>query len=63
MFGPDHNRLIPASTLGGAVFLMGADTLGRVLVPPYDIPAGIITGFAGGLFFLVLLIRKGGAYT
>ncbi|HPB80556.1 MAG TPA: iron ABC transporter permease [Spirochaetota bacterium] len=63
MFGPDHSRLIPASALGGAVFLMGADTLGRVLVPPYDIPAGIITGFAGGLFFLVLVIRKGGAYT
>lgn len=62
LFGPDHNRLIPASALGGAVFLMAADTLGRMLVPPYDIPAGIITGFAGGLFFLVLVIRKGGAY-
>jgi iron complex transport system permease protein len=59
-FGPSHSRLIPASAVGGAVFLMLADTLGRIISKPYEIPAGIVTGFFGGIFFLAVLIRRGG---
>ncbi len=61
IFGPDHRTLLPASALGGGLFLALCDAAGRSIAPPYEIPAGIITGFGGGIFFLVLLLRKGGA--
>lgn len=57
-FGPAHIRLIPLSALGGALFLMTADTATRSAVPPYEIPVGIITNFFGGIFFLIFLFRK-----
>jgi iron complex transport system permease protein len=55
IFGVRHISLIPYSALCGAVFLALADTIGRSVLPPYEIPCGIITSFAGGIFFLVLL--------
>lgn len=58
--GPDHRALLAASALGGGLFLLLCDTLGRSLAPPFEIPVGIITGIAGGAFFLVLLVRRGG---
>ncbi len=60
LFGPDHKRLIILSGAIGALFLAACDTLGRTIAPPYEIPIGVITGFIGGIFFLVLMIRKGG---
>ena len=59
-FGPRHLHLVPASALGGGMMLALADAAGRVLAPPYEIPAGVITGFFGGIFFLIILIRRGG---
>ena len=56
IFGVRHVRLIPYSALCGSVFLIFADTIGRSAMPPYEIPCGIITSFAGGIFFLVLLL-------
>ncbi len=58
IFGPRHLRLIPAAAAGGALFLLASDTIGRSLVPPFEIPVGIITGFLGGAFFLVYMIRR-----
>jgi iron complex transport system permease protein len=58
IFGPRHLRLVPAAAAGGALFLLASDTIGRSLVPPYEIPVGIITGFLGGAFFLVFMIRR-----
>ena len=60
LFGPDHKRLIPLSAVVGALFLAACDTLGRTIAPPYEIPIGVITGFIGGIFFLILMIRRGG---
>jgi iron complex transport system permease protein len=57
--GPGHRRLIPAAALGGALILVLADTLARTLVPPMEIPLGIITGLGGAPFFLYLLARHG----
>lgn len=57
LFGSSHLRLIPYSAVGGALFLMICDTIGRSIVTPYEIPAGIITGFFGGIFFLLLLLK------
>ncbi len=59
LVGAGHRRLLPAAMLGGGFFLMLSDTVGRALAPPFEIPAGIITGFVGGLFFLIVLIRRG----
>ena len=45
VFGPDHRVLIPVSALGGASFLVIADTLARVVVQPAEFRVGIITAF------------------
>jgi iron complex transport system permease protein len=57
--GPAHRRLLPASALAGALILVLADTLARILVPPMEIPLGIITSLAGAPFFLYLLAKHG----
>jgi len=55
--GPDNRLLIPASALGGAVFLTGCDILSR-LPPGGEISVGIITSMLGAPYFLYLLIRS-----
>jgi len=56
--GPDQRLLLPASFLGGAVFLVWADTAARTLLGPAEIPVGVVTAFLGGPFFLYLLRRS-----
>jgi iron complex transport system permease protein len=56
--GPDHRRLIPASLLTGASFLILADTLARSIIAPLELPVGVITGILGSVFFLIFLLRK-----
>lgn len=56
--GPDHQVLIPASILGGAIFLALCDTLARTIIAPLELPVGVITGILGGLFFLTFLFRS-----
>lgn len=62
--GPDYRLLVPLSALGGALFLMWADTLARSLLGGSEIPLGVVTAFAGAPFFALLLQRgkrgKGG---
>ena len=58
LLGPDYRRLIPASALLGALFLVLADLLARTLIAPGEVPIGVITAIAGGPFFLYLLRRK-----
>jgi len=57
MFGSDNRVVIPFSALGGAIFLIVCDTLARVVVPPSEIPVGIITSIFGVPFFIYLLYR------
>lgn len=61
--GPDHRTLIPAATLFGAAFLAVCDAIGRSVLPPSDIPAGVITALIGGPGLVWILSRepKGGA--
>ena len=56
--GPDHRFLLPASMLGGAVLLINADLLARVLIEPAELPIGIITSLLGCPFFLYLLSQR-----
>lgn len=58
MLGPDHFRLLPAAALGGAIFLVLADTAARTVFAPMEIPVGILTAFLGGPAFLYLLHHK-----
>lgn len=57
--GSDHRLLLPASALGGAAFLVLADTVARTLAAPAELPVGVVTAFCGGPFFLWLLARRG----
>ncbi len=56
--GGDMRRLLPLSMVGGAVFLMAADIIARVLVAPQELPVGIITSLCGAPFFLFILRRS-----
>jgi iron complex transport system permease protein len=58
IFGADHRMLVPASALFGAVFLILADALSRIVIPGEELPVGIITAMCGGPFFLYLLRRS-----
>jgi iron complex transport system permease protein len=58
VIGPDHRRLIPASVLGGAVFMVLADLVARTVISPQEIPVGAVTAILGGPFFLYLLRRQ-----
>lgn len=58
LFGPDHRFLLPASALGGAILLVGADALARTVVAPGELPIGVLTAIVGGPFFLWLLVRR-----
>jgi iron complex transport system permease protein len=60
IWGPDYRFLLPLSTLVGAIFLILADTLARTIIPPTEIPVGIITALCGAPFFLYLLRRRKG---
>jgi iron complex transport system permease protein len=59
VFGSDHRLLIPASALGGAAFLILADTLARTIISPSELPVGVITAFLGAPFFIYLLRKRG----
>jgi iron complex transport system permease protein len=56
--GPAHRRLLPASALTGALFAVTADNLARSLIPPVELPLGVITALGGAPFFLFLLVRR-----
>lgn len=57
LVGTDHKWLIPFSTLAGALLILTADTLGRTMLEPVEIPASIIMAIIGGPF-LIILLRK-----
>jgi iron complex transport system permease protein len=56
--GSDHRIVLPASTFLGAAFLVGCDTVARIVFAPLELPVGVITAIIGGPFFLWMLITK-----
>jgi iron complex transport system permease protein len=58
LLGPDLRLLIPASFVGGAIFLVWADTLARTAFGAAELPVGVVTALLGGPFFLFLLRRS-----
>ena len=57
LVGSDHKWLIPFSTLAGALLILIADTIGRTIMAPLEVPASIIMAIIGGPF-LIFLLRK-----
>lgn len=55
--GANHNFLLPASALAGAVFLPFCDALSRTIFAPVMMPVGVVTNISGGIFFIFLLLR------
>ena len=60
LIGPDHRYLLPAAGLLGAIFLLLADCISRTIVPPAELPIGIVTAAIGAPFFLWILLRRRG---
>ena len=58
LIGPDHRFLLPGSALLGALLLVLADALSRVIVAPAELPVGIVTALLGVPFFFSLLVRQ-----
>lgn len=58
VIGPGHRMLLPASICLGAILLILADTLARVLAAPAEVPIGILTAALGAPFFLFILLRQ-----
>ena len=57
LVGPNHRRLLPASAFGGAVFLMLADLVARILLDPIELPIGVVTSLVGAAVFLAVFYR------
>jgi len=56
--GPRHAAMLPASALIGAAIVCACDGLARAVLPPAEVPLGLITALFGGPFFLLLLARR-----
>jgi len=56
--GPDHRFLLPMAAVLGAVVLILADLLARVLLAPEELPVGIVTALLGAPFFIHLLRKQ-----
>lgn len=56
--GPDCRVLLPMSALAGGAMLCAADTIGRTVMTPMEIPSGIITAIIGAPYFLYLLRKR-----
>lgn len=57
LVGSKHQILIPASALVGGLLVLIADTIGRWILQPSEIPAGIVVAVIGAPYFLYLLSR------
>nr|WP_267595533.1 iron ABC transporter permease [Carbonactinospora thermoautotrophica] len=57
--GSAHRRVLAVAPLAGACFLVWVDVLARTLVPPEELPLGVITALLGVPVFLVVMRRRG----
>lgn len=56
LFGDNTRRNLTRTALAGAVILLGADLLGRLLIAPYEISVSVTVGVLGSLIFLAILV-------
>ncbi len=58
LVGSDYKYMLPMSMALGAIVLLVADTGGRTIFAPLDIPAGILMAVIGGPYFLYLMRKR-----
>lgn len=58
IIGSNHKYLIPFAGITGGLLVLICDTIGRMVMKPYEIPVGIVTCILGAPFFLYLLRRS-----
>ncbi len=57
LVGPRHQLFIPISIVIGALLLTVSDTLGKILLQPSGVPAGLVVAVIGAPYFLYLMYR------
>ena len=57
--GPDHRVVLPGSALLGAVLMLVADIVARMIVRPAELPISIVMAAIGAPVFLHLVLRRG----
>lgn len=58
IFGTDHKKIIPIAALLGAIILIWADVISRILIKGTEIPIGIVISIIGAPLFVWLMIKK-----
>lgn len=61
LVGSSHRRLLPCAALVGAMIVLCADVLGRIIAPPGEVSAGIVAALLGSPFFIAMVRRHKGA--
>lgn len=61
--GADHRILLPNAAIYGAISLLVADLLSRILAAPAELPIGTVTAAVGAPVFLWMLLRRGGGWS
>lgn len=57
LFGDNTEKNLTLTALAGAIVLLGADILGRVIIYPYEVTVSVTAGILGGVAFLLLLLK------
>lgn len=57
LFRSDYQYILPLSAISGSILLLLADTFSRTLMPPAELPIGIITALMGGPVFIAILMQ------
>ena len=58
LVGPRHIRLLPMTAALGGLLLLSADTIGRVILAPTELPVGIVVSILGAPYFIYLLVKS-----
>jgi len=58
LVGPDYRRILPLSALAAAVLVLGADIIGRIVLPPDELETSIVTALVGAPVFILLARRR-----
>ncbi|WP_057763475.1 FecCD family ABC transporter permease [Cytobacillus praedii] len=57
LIGARHAKIIPLTAAIGALLLLSADTLGRVVMAPMELPVGLVVSILGAPYFIYLLVK------
>ncbi|MDR0917593.1 MAG: iron ABC transporter permease [Oscillospiraceae bacterium] len=56
--GPNHRKLMPASCVAGAAFLMLSDLASRTVLSPRELPIGVVTSLVGAVLFVYIFYKS-----